>query len=144
MHHYIELPMQFVNIEDEGFHIVTEGLINGKEARFVIDTGASRTVFDKKRILNYIDSPEFSKKEGLSAGIGGTDIHSFVFMIDKLSFGDLIINDYQCIAMDLSNINDSYEKINLPAIDGVIGGDILKKYKAIINYKAKKIRLSIK
>lgn len=144
MRQYIELPIKFVNIEDEGFHIITEGLINGKEARFVIDTGASRTVFDKKKILNYIDSPEFSKKEGLSAGIGGVDIYSFVFIIDKLSFGGLIIRDYQCVAMDLSNINDSYEKINLTGIDGVIGGDILKKYKAIINYKAKKIRFSIK
>ena len=46
----IEIPINIINIEGDGFHIVTEGHINGKAARFVVDTGASRTVFDKDRI----------------------------------------------------------------------------------------------
>ena len=137
----IEIPINIINIEGDGFHIVTEGLINGKTARFVVDTGASRTVFDKDRILNYINNPEFSEKEGLSAGIGGTDISSFIFDIEELRFGDLMIKDYQAVAMDLSNINDSYEMIKLPPIDGVFGGDLLKKHNAVINYRLKKIRL---
>lgn len=138
---YIELPIKIINIEGDGFHIVTEGLINGKPARFVVDTGASRTVFDKDRILNYINNPEFAEKEGFSAGIGGTDISSFIFEIEELSFGDLKINDYQAVAMDLSNINTSYEMIKLPPIDGVLGGDLLRKHNAVISYRLKKIRL---
>lgn len=141
MQRYIEIPINIINIEGDGFHIVTEGLINGKTARFVVDTGASRTVFDKDRILNYINNPEFSEKEGLSAGIGGTDISSFIFDIDELCFGDLMIKNYQAVAMDLSNINTSYEMIKLPPIDGVFGGDLLKKHNAVINYRLKKIRL---
>ncbi len=137
----IEIPINIINIEGDGFHIVTEGLINGKTARFVVDTGASRTVFDKDRILNYINNPEFSEKEGLSAGIGGTDISSFIFNIEELCFGDLMISNYQAVAMDLSNINDSYEMIKLPPIDGVFGGDLLKRHNAVINYRLKKIRL---
>ena len=137
----IEIPINIINIEGDGFHIVTEGLINGKAARFVVDTGASRTVFDKDRILNYINNPEFSEKEGLSAGIGGTDISSFTFNIEELRFGDLMISNYQAVAMDLSNINDSYEMIKLPPIDGVFGGDLLKRHNAVINYRLKKIRL---
>lgn len=137
----IEIPINIINIEGDGFHIVTEGLINGKTARFVVDTGASRTVFDKDRILNYINNPEFSEKEGLSAGIGGTDISSFIFDIEELCFGDLMISNYQAVAMDLSNINDSYEMIKLPPIDGVFGGDLLKRHNAVINYRLKKIRL---
>ena len=141
MQRYIEIPINIINIEGDGFHIVTEGLINGKSARFVVDTGASRTVFDKDRILNYINNPEFSEKEGLSAGIGGTDISSFIFDIDELCFGDLMIKNYQAVAMDLSNINTSYEMIKLPPIDGVFGGDLLKRHNAVINYRLKKIRL---
>jgi hypothetical protein len=137
----IEIPINIINIEGDGFHIVTEGLINGKPARFVVDTGASRTVFDKDRILNYINNPEFSEKEGLSAGIGGTDISSFIFDIEELCFGDLMISNYQAVAMDLSNINTSYEMIKLPPIDGVFGGDLLKRHNAVINYRLKKIRL---
>ena len=137
----IEIPINIINIEGDGFHIVTDGLVNGKSARFVVDTGASRTVFDKDRILNYINNPEFAEKEGLSAGIGGTDISSFIFTIEELSFGDLKINDYQAVAMDLSNINTSYEMIKLPPIDGVLGGDLLRKHNAVISYILNKIRL---
>ena len=137
----IEIPINIINIEGDGFHIVAEGHINDRAARFVVDTGASRTVFDKDRILNYINNPEFAEKEGLSAGIGGTDISSFIFNIEELSFGDLKINDYQAVAMDLSNINTSYEMIKLPPIDGVLGGDLLRKHNAVISYRLKKIRL---
>ena len=141
---YIEVPINIISIEGDGFHLIAEGMINNKPARFVVDTGASRTVFDKDRILNFIDNPEFNEKEGISAGIGGTDLSSFIFNIEELSFGNLIINDYQAVAMDLSNVNNSYAMLKLPPIDGVLGGDLMKKYQAVINYKLKKMRLTPK
>ena len=141
---YIEVPINIISIEDDGFHLIAEGLINGKSARFVVDTGASRTVFDKERILDYIDNPEFNEKEGLSAGIGGTDISSFIFKLEELSFGELSIKDYQAVAMDLSNVNNSYAMLKIPPVDGVLGGDLLYKHKAVISYKLKKIRLTPK
>ena len=141
---YIEVPINIISIEGDGFHLIAEGLINGKSARFVVDTGASRTVFDKERILAYIDNPEFNEKEGLSAGIGGTDISSFIFKLEELSFGELSIKDYQAVAMDLSNVNNSYAMLNIPPVDGVLGGDLLYKHKAVISYKLKKIRLTPK
>ena len=141
---YIEVPINIINIEGDGFHLIAEGMINNKPARFVVDTGASRTVFDKDRILNYIDNPEFNEKEGISAGIGGTDLSSFIFNIEELSFGNLIINDYQAVAMDLSNVNNSYAMLKLPPVDGVLGGDLMKKYQAVLNYKLKKMRLTPK
>ena len=141
---YIEVPINIISIEGDGFHLIAEGLINGKSARFVVDTGASRTVFDKERILGYIDNPEFNEKEGLSAGIGGTDISSFIFKLEELSFGELSVKDYQAVAMDLSNVNNSYAMLNIPPVDGVLGGDLLYKHKAVISYKLKKMRLTPK
>lgn len=141
---YIEVPINIISIEGDGFHIIAEGLINGKSARFVVDTGASRTVFDKERILAYINNPEFNEKEGLSAGIGGTDISSFIFKLEELSFGELSVKDYQAVAMDLSNVNNSYAMLNIPPVDGVLGGDLLYKHKAVISYKLKKMRLTPK
>lgn len=141
---YIEVPINIISIEGDGFHLIAEGLINGKSARFVVDTGASRTVFDKERILDYIDNPEFNEKEGLSAGIGGTDISSFIFKLEELSFGELSVKDYQAVAMDLSNVNNSYAMLNILPVDGVLGGDLLYKHKAVISYKLKKMRLTPK
>ena len=142
MRRYIEVPLQLLDIEGEGFHVMVEGSIHGKEAHFLIDTGASRSVFDPKTISTFIDDLTFEKKEGMTAGVGSSDLESATFKIDAFSLGDLEITDYEAVALDLENIHEMYAKLGLPQIDGIIGGDLLKRYKAVINYKLKKMRLS--
>lgn len=142
MRRYIEVSIQMLDIEGEGFHIMVGGTIHGKEANFLIDTGASRSVFDVERISNFIDNLQFEQKEGISAGVGSSDLETSVFLIDEWSISDLILKNYEAVALDLSNIHEMYNHLSLPRIDGIIGGDLLAKYKAIINYKSKKIRLT--
>ncbi len=142
MRRYIEVPMQLLDIEGEGFHIMVKGMIHGKEANFLIDTGASRSVFDPKTISNFIDDIQFEKKEGLTAGVGSSDLESATFRIDVFSIGKVEICDYEAVALDLENIHEMYGKLGLPHIDGIIGGDLLKRYKSVINYKGKKMRLT--
>ena len=141
MRRYFEVPLQVLDIEGEGFHVMVKGLIHGKEASFLIDTGASRSVFDPKKVSNFIENPEFEKKEGLTAGVGSSDLESATFIIKSLCIGGLEINDYEAVALDLENIHEMYAKLGLPHIDGILGGDLLMRHKAIINYKAKKMRL---
>ena len=142
MRRYIEVPLQLLDIEGEGFHIMVKGMIHGKEANFLIDTGASRSVFDPKTISNFIDDIQFEKKEGLTAGVGSSDLESATFRIDVFSIGKVEICDYEAVALDLENIHEMYGKLGLPHIDGIIGGDLLKRYKSVINYKGKKLRLT--
>jgi hypothetical protein len=142
MRRFIEIPIQLLDIEGEGFHIMVKGTIHGKEASFLIDTGASRSVFDPKTIATFIDGLTFEKKEGMTAGVGSSDLESATFRIDVFSLGELEIFDYEAVALDLENIHEMYEKLNLPHIDGIIGGDLLKRYKAVINYRNKKLRLT--
>ena len=142
MRHYIEAPLQLLDIEGEGFHVMVKGTIHGKEASFLIDTGASRSVFDPKTMASFIDDPTFEKKEGLTAGVGSSDLESATFLIQSLTIGDLEINDYEAVALNLENIHEMYAKLGLPHIDGIIGGDLLKRHNAVINYKAQKMRLT--
>ena len=142
MRRYIEVPIQLLDIEGDGFHIMVKGMIHGKEAHFLIDTGASRSVFDPNTIANIIDDIKFEKKEGVTAGVGSSDLESSTFVIDTISVGDLEIHDYEAVALDLENIHEMYAKLALPHIDGIIGGDLLKEYKAMINYRSKKLRLT--
>ena len=139
---YIDIPLQLLDIEGEGFHVMVKGMIHGKEANFLIDTGASRSVFDPNTISTFIDDLEFEKKEGMTAGVGSSDLESATFRIDAFFIGGLEIADYEAVALDLENIHEMYEKLGLPRIDGIIGGDLLKRYKAIVNYKSKKLRLT--
>ena len=142
MRRYIEVPLQLLDIEGEGFHIMVKGMIHGKEADFLIDTGASRSVFDPNTITDFIDNIQFEKKEGMTAGVGSSDLESATFVIDNFFIGELEIHDYEAVALDLENIHEMYGKLGLPRIDGIIGGDLLKRYKAVINYRSKKLRLT--
>lgn len=142
MRRYIEVPMQLLDIEGEGFHVMVKGVIHDKEANFLIDTGASRSVFDPTTISNFIENLQFEPKEGMTAGVGSSDLESATFIIDSLAFGNLEIHDYEAVALDLSNIHEMYSKLGLPKIDGILGGDLLKRYKAVINYRSKKLRLT--
>ena len=144
MRRYIEVPLQLLDIEGEGFHIMVRGTIHGKEANFLIDTGASRSVFDPKTIATFIDDIQFEKKEGMTAGVGSSDLESSTFVIDTFSLGDLEIHDYEAVALDLENIHEMYNKLGLPHIDGILGGDLLRRHRAVVNYKAKKLRLTPK
>ena len=138
----MEIPIQLLDIEGEGFHVMIQGKINGMEANFIIDTGASRSVFDPIVISKFIDNPCFEKKEGITAGVGSNDLESSTFVMDSLSFGDIVINNYEAVALDLDTIHENYEKLGLPPIHGIIGGDLLYRLKATINYRLKKIRFT--
>ena len=142
MRRYIEVPLQLLDIEGEGFHIMLKGTIHGKDANFLIDTGASRSVFDPNTISTFIDDLQFEKKEGMTAGVGSSDLESSTFQIDEFSLGELEIHVYEAVALDLENIHEMYGKLGLPRIDGIVGGDLLKRYKAVINYRSKKLRFT--
>ena len=138
----MEIPLRLLDIEGEGFHVMIQGKINGMEANFLVDTGASRSVFDPKVITKFIENPTFIKKEGITAGVGGSDLDSSTFIIDSLAFGDIELHHYEAVALDMENIHESYGKLGLPVIDGILGGDLLYRLKATINYRLRKIRFT--
>jgi len=142
MRRYIEVPLRLLSIEDEGFHIMIQGKINGVEANFLIDTGASRSIFSLKGLDRFIPQAELERREGIAAGIGSENLDSFLFSIDSLQLGEVELHDYPAAAIDLDSIHENYQKLRLPHIDGVIGGDILVELKATINYRLRKIRFT--
>lgn len=140
----IVLKIKLLNIENDGFHLCIKGKINGKVANLLIDTGASRTVFDVNRMDKFVKVKKLKKNEQLSTGLGTNSMESHVSELKKIDLNGLVINNYHGIFIDLSHVNTSYEGINLKPIDGVIGSDILLKYKAIINYEKMEMTLKFK
>jgi predicted aspartyl protease len=136
-----KIPFLLIKIEDNGFHLIIEVKINNKPAKLLIDTGASKTVFDASSIINFSDIKDFTDNEILSAGLGTNSMSSKSFVIQTLQIGDFEIHHYQAIAIDMQHVSESYEKLGLPAFDGVLGSDILYKYKASIDYKTKSLKL---
>lgn len=118
--------------------------INRKVANVIIDTGASKTVFDKTRIEKYVSHKNFDENDKLSSGLGTNTMASHTTMIKKLKIGELEIADYKTVLLDLSHVNESYSQVGLQAVDGVLGCDILVKYNAVIDYEKKIMKLKFK
>ncbi|MFL5762296.1 MAG: retropepsin-like aspartic protease [Bacteroidia bacterium] len=135
------IPFKVIDISGEGYHLMLKLKINGKVASVIIDTGASKSVFDKTRIERFVKDKNFTTHDSLSSGLGTNSMTSQITTIKKLKIGDLEIENYKTVLLDLSHVNASYEQVGLKAVDGVLGSDILLKYDAVIDYKKKLLKL---
>jgi hypothetical protein len=117
------------------------GFINGNLANILIDTGASQTVLDMNRVQLFTNQQQFEKAEKLSKGLGTNSMAGYKFSINQFVLGDLVIEDYDVVSLDLSHINASYEDLGLTPIDMVLGGDFLMHYSANIQYSSAELWL---
>ena len=108
----------------------------------ILDTGASRTVFDETRIANFVDSETIEEQDRLSTGLGTSSMESKKVVINTIELGEIKITKYNAAVLDLSHVNQSYQKLDIEPVDGVLGGDILYDYDAVINYHKKELLLS--
>lgn len=129
------IPLELIDIEGEGYHLLLMININGKEARMVLDTGASRTVFDTNCIEEYISEPELKEEERLSTGVGSSSLKSYSILFEKLKIGEIEIENYPIAVLDLQHITTSYGNIGKGMVHGIVGGDLLHKFGAIIDYE---------
>ncbi len=135
------IPFKILDIAGDGFHLLLKLYINKKVAHVIIDTGASKTVFDKTRIEKFVADKTFEKHDSLSSGLGTNTMTSELVAIKKIKIGELEMDNYKTVLLDLSHVNQSYLQIGLKPVDGVLGSDILFKYNAVIDYEKKILKL---
>lgn len=133
------LPVSIMKISD-GYHLVVNVKIEGKKARLVLDTGASSTIFDKKRLLK-LQVEFFIQEEINKAQTASGEIEQSYTQIKSLKLNELVINDSKVALMDLRELNNTYKAHNLQPIDGILGSDILVKHKAVIDLQQKELYL---
>jgi|SRR5690606_3263183 len=138
----IDVNIEILNLNDDGFHPLVEVVLFNQTFKAVIDTGASRTVLDKATIENHVDGTTLLVSDKLSTGLGTNSMESYTLSLAQIQIGDLIIHHLEVAVLDLSTINTAYETLSVTPVIGVIGGDILVQYNAIINYPLKKISFS--
>jgi predicted aspartyl protease len=135
------LPIHIISIDNDGFHLLTQIVLNRKKATVIIDTGASRTVFDKTRIKHFVKTRSTKIRDKLSTGLGTNSMESHHVKVSSLRIGDIKLKDYFTVLLDLKHVNTSYAQLGLPQIDGVLGSDILHEYNAVIDFKKRELRL---
>jgi predicted aspartyl protease len=138
------IPLELMNIEGDGYHLMIEAEVNGKTVRLLVDTGASKTVFDKTRLQLLVEEgadEHYEDLEQLSTGLGTNSMQGQVAELDSFKFGDVEIKDYPIVVLDMDHVNQSYDMLGDRGIDGVLGSDILKKYDAVIYFKKKILKV---
>lgn len=137
----VKIPLQIIELEDENFHLLVTGVFtDGSRVNWIIDTGASKSVFDIKLTKQY-EKLDTQTEEIHSAGIGTNPLETSLARLKSFHLGKLKIQSPKMAILDLTHINELYTKAVQIKIAGLLGGDFLVKYEAMIDYKRKKIIL---
>jgi hypothetical protein len=137
------IAIRFAKLLNGGGHILVDLKINEKKANILIDTGASSTVLDASRLERFVPDAKLKELNKLSTGLGTSSMQGHSILINEMELGVLKITSFTTTVLDLSNVNASYKMMKLKPIDGVLGGDILNKYKAVIDYRKKILMLEV-
>ncbi|HEY8927995.1 MAG TPA: aspartyl protease family protein [Mucilaginibacter sp.] len=128
------IPLQIIDLHDDGFHPLVNIKVFGKPFKVVLDTGASKTAFDKTMLLNAYAEAVLNISDKLSTGLGTNTMESSTALITDMHIGRLLVDEFEVAVLDLSTINIAYRQLGHPEVLGVLGGDILMKYQAVIDY----------
>lgn len=125
---YIQIPLVLTTTN----HFEITAKLNGIVGRFILDTGASNTCvgFDKIEFFKLIPKDSDIK----AAGAGATNMLTQVSSKNKIEIGDWKKKKIKIVLFDLSHVNEALTSHNALPVDGIIGADLLKKGKAIIDY----------
>ena len=128
------LQLASVELSDGGCQLFLGGHIGRKKLRFLIDTGASRTVFDEEALLKRFPDIYFHPGDVITVGFQDQLANSREVEIIGLKFGRILIATFDAIAVDLGYVNKTYSKFGLPPIHGIIGSELLIRHKAVMNF----------
>ncbi|WP_245584812.1 retropepsin-like aspartic protease [Pedobacter glucosidilyticus] len=130
------IPLELINLQGDGFHLLVEVVVYGQNFQAVLDTGASKSAFDKEIIESLAFNDIIHLPNQHAVGLGTTTMERYVANFSELKIGDFLIKNYEAPVFDLSAVKYAYEQLNLPPVIGVIGGDILMDYQAKIDYES--------
>ena len=121
-------------------HYLIEAKVNGIKGRFILDTGASNSCIctsleDKFKVIS-----KESKEKASSATSQMT--HTKISKSNAIQIGKWE-DKIDLISFDMNHINNALSEKKVPPIDGILGADVLKKSKAILDYKTNRLYLKL-
>lgn len=124
--------------------LIVNAMINEVMGLFILDTGAGTTVVDEReadylRLSLDLDSISYS-----GGGAGGHSLAVIPCRGNKMQLGNYIAEDFTVAAMNLEHAKEALAQQGAnETLHGIIGVDILKPAKAIIDYGTMTLHLAI-
>ena len=125
---YVEVPME--QLKSGHLSVVTK--VNNVKGHFILDTGSSSTIIDHKHKKKFRLVTKHTPKIAKTAG--GLQLKMKVSYDNVMDFGQLKLRNVKISLVNLSHINHSFQKMGMLQLDGILGSDILKNRKAVIDY----------
>ena len=120
-------------------HFEVKATINGVKGLFILDTGASSSCVG----FEAVDTFNLTVKDSdiKAAGAGASDMQTQLSKKNSLKIGKWKQDKVVLILFDLTHVNTALKNHNAQPVHGIIGADLLKKGKAIIDYEKKYLYL---
>ncbi|MFT5846868.1 MAG: putative aspartyl protease [Psychroserpens sp.] len=134
---YTKIKLKFTKTN----HFEIKATINSVKGRFILDTGASSSCvgFEAIERFNLIAKASNIK----AAGAGAIDMVTKVSKKNTVKIGKWKSTKVALVLFNLTHVNTALTAHNAKPVDGIIGADILKKTKAVIDYDKKYLYLKL-
>ncbi len=135
------VPIHIAEIKPSGFLLLVPALFVDNTKRYwILDTGASGTVVNKD--LHTLYEEIYAEVDEVYTASNLVDKEEFkAGRLNTVYFGELLVKDMKVVLLELSHLNQLYEKMNKLEVCGLLGSDFLAKYNATINYRNKTLTL---
>ena len=122
-------------------HYLLKACINGVEGKFILDSGASSSCICLSLENKFKIDSKKNKIKASSATSNMEDTRLSKNNTIKIGKWRSTIN---LVSIDMTHINRVLSEKETESVDGIIGADVLKKSKAVIDYESNKLYLKIK
>ena len=128
---YVKIPLTLTKTNH--FELAAE--INGVAGRFILDTGASSTCVG----VDFIDHFKLTAEatEVKASGAGATHMETQIAKKNHINIYNWKKKRVVIILFNLIHVNEALTEHEALPVHGIIGADILKKGKAVIDYDKK-------
>lgn len=120
-------------------HFEVKATINGVKGLFILDTGASNSCVGFNDVALFNLNAKASNIK--AAGAGATDMLTQIASKNTIKIGRWKNTNTTLVLFDLTHVNTALIMHNAKPVHGIIGADLLKKGKAIIDYNKKHLYL---
>ncbi|MBT8377263.1 MAG: clan AA aspartic protease [Winogradskyella sp.] len=134
---YTRIKLKFTKTN----HFEIKATINGIKGTFILDTGASNSCVGFEAIEQFKLNVEDSDIKAV--GAGASDMLTMISEENELKIGRWKKSKVPFILFNLIHVNNGLIEHQAEPVDGIIGADILKKSKAIIDYEKKYLYLKL-
>lgn len=134
---YIRVKMRLTKTN----HFEIKATLNGIKGRFILDTGASNSCVGFEAVENF--NLKVKDSNILAAGAGAINMETKMSNKNHVKIGKWQSNKIVLVLFNLTHVNTALTNHKSKPVDGIIGADILKKSKAVIDYDKKYLYLKI-